>query len=101
MTSTIRKKFWNDTVKNSMDKRKDDMHEPRNVVKFFFFGPSQWSRQVLSGPRPIRLCEAAAGLNLFSQRVRTEALYKHSGVHAASIRQFIIFSVLSLSHHDL
>ena len=29
--------FWNDTEKNSMDKRKDDMHEPRNVVKFFFF----------------------------------------------------------------
>ena len=25
----------NDTEKNSMDRRKDDMHESRNVVKFF------------------------------------------------------------------
>ena len=40
--------YWNDTEKNSMDRRKDDMCEPRNVVKFF---PCfQWSRQALSGP---------------------------------------------------
>ena len=26
----------NDTEKNSMNRRKDDMHESRNVVKFFF-----------------------------------------------------------------
>ena len=41
---------WNDTEQNSTDRRKDDMRESRNVVKFF---PSrrnyQWSRQVLSG----------------------------------------------------
>ena len=80
-----------------MDKRKDDLHEPRKEVKFFFLAraDSQWSRQVLSGPRPIRLCEAPAGLSLFSQRVRTEALHEQSGVHAASMRHFI-FSVLSL-----
>ena len=35
MTRTIRG-YWNDTEKNNMDKRKDDMHESRNVVKFFF-----------------------------------------------------------------
>ena len=42
-----------------MDKR-NDMHECRNAVKFFFLSKSnsQWSRQVLSGPRPILLCEA-------------------------------------------
>ena len=62
----------NDTEKNSMDRRKDDMHESRNVVKFFFVssGISQWPRQVPSGPWPIHLCGVPAGLSLSSQRVR-------------------------------
>ena len=62
----------NDTEKNSMDRRKDDMHESRNVVKFFVWssGISQWPRQVPSGPRPIHLCGVPAGLSLSSQRVR-------------------------------
>ena len=33
----------NDTEKNSMDRRKDDVHESRNVVKFFF---EQWYQPV-------------------------------------------------------
>ena len=62
----------NDTEKNSMDRRKDDMHESRNVVKFFYL--EQWyqpvARQVPSGLRPIHLCGVPAGLSLSSQRVR-------------------------------
>ena len=85
-----------------MDKRKDDMHESRNIVKFFF------EQEVIASGHdrcyralwPIRLCEAPAGLSLFSQRVRTDALHEHSGVHAASNGQFF-FSVLSLPHYDL
>ena len=46
------------------------------------------------GPSGPSACEAPAGVSLFSRRVRTEALYEHSGVHAASNRQFF-FSVLS------
>ena len=36
-------------------------------------------------PRPFRLCEAPAGLSLFSQRVRTVALHEHSGTNATMI----------------
>ena len=79
--------YWNDTEKNSMDRRKDDMHGSRNVVKIFL------AEVVASGHdrcyralRSIHLCEAPADLSLFSQRVRTEALHEHSGVHAASNR---------------
>ena len=90
--------FFIDTEKNSMDRRNDDMRESRNVVKFLsrVSGHDRCCRAL----RPIRLCEAPAGLSLFSQQVRTDALYEHSGVHAASYKQFL-FSVLGLPHHDL
>ena len=82
-----------------MGRRKDDMRESRNVVKFFLSRTSGHDR-CFRALRPIHLCEAPAVLSLFSLRVRPDALYEHSGVHAASEKQFI-FSVLSLSHHDL
>ena len=78
-----------------MDRRKEDMREPRNVVKFF--PASSGHDKSYRALRPIRLCEAPAGLGLFSLRVRTEALYEHSGVHAASNTQFIFFSAEPVS----
>ena len=81
-----------------MDRRKDVMRESRNVVKFL--SRASGHDRCYRALRPIRLCEAPAGLSLFSQRVRTDALYEHSEVHAASSRVFF-FSVLDLLHHDL
>ena len=45
---------------------------------------------VIGPSSPSTFCEAPAGLSLFSQWVRTDAHYEHSGVHAASKRQFIL-----------
>ena len=47
--------------------------------------------------RPIRLCEAPAGLSLFSQRVRTVARHEHSG---SKLQVSSSFFLLSLLHHD-
>ena len=66
------------------------MRESRNAVKFL--SRANGHHRCYRALRPIRLCEASAGLSLFSQRVRTDALYEHSGVHAASNRQFNFFS---------
>ena len=64
MTNTIRGvSRLNDTEKNSMDRRKDDMHESRNVVH-----PPVWRAR-----RPELVQPAGA----------TVALHEHSEVHAA------------------
>ena len=44
-----------------MDRRKDDMRESRNVVKFFVPYDGNTSGHDL---RPIRLCEAPTGLSV-------------------------------------
>ena len=77
----------NDTEKNSMDRHKDDMHESRNVVKFFFLssGISQWPRQVPSGPQPIHLCGVPAGLSFSPRALR--------GPYCEVVGQFVFFLV--------
>ena len=75
----------NDTEKNSMDRRKDDVHESRNVVNFFFFssGISQWPRQVPSGPPAHPPVWGARRPELVQPAGATVALHEHSEVHAA------------------
>ena len=75
----------NDTEKNSMDRRKDDMHESRNVVKFFFVssGISQWPRQVPSGPPAHPPVWGARRPELVQPAGATVALHEHSEVYAA------------------
>ena len=73
-----------DTEKNSMDRRKDDMHESRNVVKFFLSsGISQWPRQVPSGPPAHPPVWGARRPELVQPAGATVALHEHSEVHAA------------------
>ena len=82
---------WSVSTRRSADIRFKQSAESttlQEVVRQRHVGVSfQWSRQVLSGPpaRPFRLCEAPAGLSLFSQRVRTVALHEHSGANATMI----------------
>ena len=66
-------------------------------MKSSFFPASSGHDRRYRALRSIRMCEVPAGLSLFSQRVRTETLYEHSGVHAASCRQFIFFSAEPVS----
>ena len=85
MTSTIRGFFLRQ--RRIAWTAKDDMRESRNVATFL--SRTSGHDRCYRALRPIRLCEAPAGPSFFSQRVRTDALYEHSGVHAASNRQFI------------
>ena len=68
-----------------MDRRKDDVHESRNVVKFFFLssGISQWPRQVPSGPPAHPPVWGARRPELVQPAGATVALHEHSEVYAA------------------
>ena len=75
---------FNVTEKNSMDRRKDDMHESRNVVSFFF---EQWYQPVATtgaiGPPGPSTCVGARRPELVQPAGATVALHEHSEVHAA------------------
>ena len=51
----------------------------------FFFVASSGHDGCYRALRPFRLCEAPAGLSLFSQLVRTVALHEHMGANATMI----------------
>ena len=74
----------NDTEKNSMDRRKDDMQESRNVVKFLC---EQWYQPVATtgatGPPAHPPVWGARRPELVQPAGATVALHEHSEVHAA------------------
>ena len=63
-----------------MDRRKDDMHESRNVVKIFC---ELWYQPVATGPRALPPVWGARRPELVQPAGATVALHEHSEVHAA------------------